>query len=68
MMASGGNFGIGGHMGASAPQSSSSSQFKRYNLVDVFDDQYGHVQRNELLEKQKKDGRDQAMSISSQNK
>lgn len=44
------NYGMGS---SQAPSNSGSSKIKRYNLLDLFDDQYGHLQRNELLEVQK---------------
>jgi hypothetical protein len=32
---------------------SSQSKFKRYSLLDLFDEEYGHLLRNELIDNQK---------------
>lgn len=37
--------------------SSSTCKFKRYNLLDLFDEQYGHLQRNEMLDNQEQQQR-----------
>ena len=36
----------------SAPSSASGNAniFKRYSVIDLFDEQYGHLQRNDLIE------------------
>lgn len=37
--------------------SSSTCKFKRYSLLDLFDEQYGHLQRNEMLDNQEQQER-----------
>ena len=44
---------MGGGVGNGQP----GSKFKRYNINDLFDEQYGHLQRNEILEDQKQEER-----------
>lgn len=55
---------------SSGPSSSSgnANQFKRYSLVDLFDEQYGHLQRNELIDNQKNEEKKIGMSMTTQNK
>lgn len=50
-----------GMTGVSVTSSSSGSKFKRYSLADLFDEQYGHLQRNELIENQKQEERNLSM-------
>jgi hypothetical protein len=38
------------HGGASNSQQLNSSKFKRYSLLDLFDEQYGLLQRNDILD------------------
>jgi len=64
-MSSGGQMGAGGGYmdqshggggpGGASSVSNSGSQFKRYTLLDLFDEQYGHLQRNDILNGQKMD-------------
>ena len=58
-----GNSGFGG--GGSAGSFSSAGKFKRYSMMDLFDEQYGHLKRNELLEALKQEKEKQmGLSIS----
>ena len=45
------------HLGSSGNSSisSGSNTFKRFSLVDLFDEQYGHLARNDILNEQRMD-------------
>ena len=46
---------------------SNQSKFKRYSLIDLFDEEYGHLQRNELVDNQKNEERALGMPHTSSN-
>ena len=48
--------------GGSAAQASAGGKFRRYNLSDIFDEQFGLLQRNDILEGQKLEDKKNALS------
>ena len=43
-------FGAGGSVNTGGSSFSSGGKFRRCSVLDLFDEQYGRLQRNELLE------------------
>mmetsp|Transcript_18391 Transcript_18391/g.31443 ORF Transcript_18391/g.31443 Transcript_18391/m.31443 type:complete len:98 (-) Transcript_18391:40-333(-) len=54
------------NMMMSSSQCGNQFKIRRYNLQELFDDNYGHLQRNELLMVQRQE--DKAVAITSQHK